>query len=132
MAIQLSVAVRNARLDAIETQIGVSAKLKIFTGAVPANCAAADPAGLLATLSLPSDWMNAASSGSKTLLGSWTVAASGTGTALSFRIYATDGTTCGLQGTVGLGSGDLSLDNTNIASGQTVTVTAFSLTDANS
>lgn len=43
MAIQLSVAARNSRLDAIETATGTSAKLLIFTGAVPANCAAADP-----------------------------------------------------------------------------------------
>lgn len=132
MALQLSVAARNARLDAIETAVGTSAKLLIFSGAVPANCAAADPAGLLATLVLPSDWMNAASAGSKTLLGSWTVAASGTGTALSFRVKDSANTTCHIQGTVGQGSGDLSLDNTSIVSGQTVTVTTFTLNDANS
>jgi hypothetical protein len=131
MALQLSVAARNARLDAIETAAGTAAKLLIFSGAVAANCGAADPAGLLATLVLPSDWMNAASGGSKTLLGSWSVAASGTGTALSFRIKDSAGTTCHVQGTVGMGSGDLSLDNTSIASGQTVQVTTFTLTDAN-
>jgi hypothetical protein len=42
MAMQLSVAARNARLDAIETTAGASAVLKIFTGSPPANCAAAD------------------------------------------------------------------------------------------
>ena|ERR1022692_1054641 len=131
MAIQLSTAVRNARLDQIEATVGTSAKLKIFSGAVPANCAASDTSGLLATIICPSDWMNAAASGQKTLLGTWSVAASGSGTALSFRIYASDGTTCGVQGTVGQGSGDLSLDNTNIASGQTVTVTTFTITDGN-
>ena len=45
MPVQLSTAVRNARLDAIETAIGASAILRIRSGAVPANCAAAD-AGL--------------------------------------------------------------------------------------
>jgi hypothetical protein len=131
MSLQLSVAVRNAKLDAIEATISTSAKLKIFSGTVPANCAAADASGLLATLSLPSDWLGAAAAGAKALAGSWTVAASGAGTAASFRVYATDGTTCGIQGTVGMGSGDLSLDNTSIASGQTVTVTGFTLTEAN-
>ena len=42
MTVQLSVAVRNARLDAIETTIAASAVLKIRSGAQPANCAAAD------------------------------------------------------------------------------------------
>jgi hypothetical protein len=131
MALQLSVAVRTARLEAIETTISTAPKLLIFSGAVPANCAAADPAGLLATIILPSDWMSAASAGSKALLGSWSVAASGAGTALSFRIKDTANTTCHIQGTVGLGSGDLSLDNTAIASGQTVQVTTLTLTDGN-
>lgn len=131
MSLQLSTAVRNAMLDAIETNVGTSAKLKLFTGSVPANCASADPAGALATLSLPTDWMNNASSGSKTLLGTWSGTATGTGTAASFRLYASDGTTCGGQGTVGLGSGDLQLDNTSIASGQTINITTFTLTAGN-
>lgn len=131
MALQESVAVRNARLDAIETQIGLTAVLKIFSGAVPANCAAADPAGALIAITLPSDWMSAAASGVKAKLGTWSGTASGTGTALSFRIYASDGTTCGMQGTVGQGSGDMSLDNTSVASGQTVTVSSFSITAGN-
>ena len=59
MAIQLSVVVRNARLDAIETAIGASAILKVRTGAVPANCAAADSGTVLATVNLPADWMDA-------------------------------------------------------------------------
>ena len=40
MAIQLSVATRNAMLDAIETAIGASAIMKIRTGAVPTKRAA--------------------------------------------------------------------------------------------
>ena len=131
MSIQLSVAVRNARLDSLETAVGLTPKLALFSGAVPVNCAAADPSGELARMTLPSDWMNGASGGTKTLLGTWSCAASGAGTAASFRIYASDGTTCHLQGTVGLGSGDLALDNTSIAIGQTISVTALALTDGN-
>jgi hypothetical protein len=123
MAIQFSDAVRNAQLDAIESTVGTTPSLIIFSGAVPANCAAADPAGVLATIVLPSDWMNAASAGSKTKLGTWSVAASGTGTALSYRLK--QGVTCHEQGTVGQGSGDLSLDNTSIVSGQTVTINTW-------
>ena len=42
MALQLSVAARNALLDAIETTIGTAPYLDIRTGAQPADCAQAD------------------------------------------------------------------------------------------
>lgn len=135
MAVQLSIAVRNARLDAIETTIGTSAVLKIRTGAQPATCATADSGTVLAMLNLPTDWMAAASSGSKSLSGTWQdLTADNTGTAAHFRLYASDGTTCGLQGSVTAtgGGGDMTLDNTSIASGQAVSITSFTLTDANS
>lgn len=134
MAIQLSAAVRNARLDAIETAIGTSAVLKIRTGAAPANVATADSGTVLATLSLPSDWMAAASAGAKAMTGTWQDAsADNAGTAAHFRIYASDGTTAHLQGTVtatGEG-GDMTLDNAVLAAAQQVNVTSFTLTDGN-
>lgn len=132
MAVQYSVAVRNARLDAIETAIGASAVLKIRTGAAPADCAAADSGSVLATIDLPADWMDAASGGAKAKSGTWEdTSADGTGTAGHFRIYATDGTTCHWQGTVGLsGSGaDMIVDNTSFATGQAFTINTFSLTE---
>jgi hypothetical protein len=128
MAFQKSIAVRNAELDAIEVSIGVDAKLKIFTGAEAVNCAAADPAGTLITMTLPTDWMSAAAAGVKAKLGAWSGTASGSGTAASWRIYATDGTTCGLQGNMT----DMTLDNTTVVSGQTITVATFSITAGNS
>lgn len=134
MSLQLSAAVRNARLDSLESAIGTAAVLKIFTGSVPANCAAADSGTVLATMTLPSDWMAAAASGSKAKSGTWQDAsADATGTAAHFRIYASDGTTCHLQGTITptSGGGDMELDNVSIATGQSVTVTTFSLTDGN-
>jgi len=71
MSIQLAVSTRNARLDAIETDAGTSAIMKIRTGAQPASCAAADSGTVLAQLDLPSDWMAAASGGSKAKSGTW-------------------------------------------------------------
>jgi len=133
MAFQFSTTVRNAELDQIETTISTSPILKIFSGAEPANCAAADPSGTLVTMTLPSDWMNNASGGIKTLLGTWSANASATGTAASFRIYDSGGVTCHIQGNVTAtgGGGDMTLDNTSIASGQQVTVTTFTLTAGN-
>lgn len=134
MAVKLSVAVRNARLDAIETAISTAAVLKIRSGSVPTNIADADSGTVLATLTLPSDWMAAASSGSKAKSGTWQdTSADNTGTAGHFRIYASDGTTQHIQGTVTAtgGGGDMTVDNTSIASGQQITITSFSLTDGN-
>lgn len=134
MAIQLSVAVRNARLDSIETTVGTAAILRIRTGGQPATCATADSGTVLAEATLPSDWMAAASSGTKALSGTWQDAsANANGTAGHFRIYDSAGTTCHMQGSItGTGGGgDMELNNTSIASTQTVTITAFTLTDGN-
>ena len=131
MSLQFSVAVRNAMLDSIETTIGTSAVLKIRSGTVPATCATADAGTVLATLSLPSDWMAAASSGSKAKSGTWEDAsADATNTAAHFRLYASDGTTCHAQGTVTVtgGGGDMEVDNTSFATGQAFSITTFTLT----
>lgn len=134
MALQYSTSVRNAQLDALETTCGVSAILRIRSGTVPANCAAADSGTVLATINLPADWMAAASSGSKAKSGTWEDAsADATGTAAHWRLYASDGTTCHAQGTITAtgGGGDMTLDNTSINSGQTVTVTSFTISAGN-
>lgn len=134
MAVQLSTTVRNARLDVIESTISTAAVLRIYTGAQPANCAAANSGTLLAEMTLPSDWLAAASSGSKALSGTWSdSSANGTGTAAHFRIYESSVTTCHIQGSVTAtgGGGDLTLDNTSIATGQAVSITSFTLTDGN-
>lgn len=135
MALQLSVTVRNALLDSFETAIGTSAVLKLRTGSAPATCATADSGTVVATMSLPSDWMAAASDGSKAKNGTWEDTAADTaGTAEHFRIYASDGTTCHMQGTVTVtgNGGDMTLDNNVLAAGQQVTITAFTLTAPNS
>lgn len=130
MAFQFSTSARNAALDAIETAIGAAAVLKIRTGAAPATVATADSGTVLATMTLPSDWLAAAASGSKSKSGTWEdTSADAAGTAAHFRIYASDGTTAHIQGTVTAtgGGGDMTLDNTSIASAQTVTITGFTL-----
>ena len=133
MAIQLSEAVRNARIDAIESTIGATAVLRIRTGAQPASCTAADTGTVLATLTLPANWMADASGGSADLTGTWTDAsADATGTADHFRLYNAAGTVCGLQGSVGTAAEDLVVDNDSFAAGQSFTITSFVLTDGNS
>lgn len=133
MALQLSTSVRNALLDAIETAIGASAVLKIFSGAAPANCAAANSGTLLASLTLPSDWMAAASGGAKAKAGTWEDASADAGAPTNaghFRIYASGGSTCHMQGTITAtgGGGDMTLDSIAITAGQAILVTGFTLT----
>ena len=138
MAIQLNTTTRNARLDTIESTNGTSCSLEIRSGAAPANCGTVGSGTILATINLPTDWLAAASGGSKAIAGSWQDAsADNTGTAAHFRMYNSqatkDNTTCFMQGTVTAtgGGGDMTVDSTSFTATQQFTVTTFTLTDGN-
>lgn len=133
MSLQESIAVRNARLDAIETIVGTAPLLMIFTGSPPANCGTADSGTTLATLTLPSDWLSNASGGVKSKAGTWSGTGSAAGTAGYFRIKDSGGTNVGMQGTCTAtgGGGDMTLDNAVIANGQALTVASFAITAGN-
>lgn len=130
MTTQLSTTLRNNMVGQYETTIGTTPKLQIRTGAQPANCAAADSGTLLCELTLPSDWMTAASGGSISLNGSWTGTGAAAGTAAHYRLKDSAGGTCHEQGSVTAtgGGGDLTLDNTSIAVSQAVSVTSWTRT----
>lgn len=128
MAFQYGVALRTSQVAQIQSSVGSSGTLKLFSGAEPANCASADPAGLLATITLPATFMTSAS-GATTIAGTWSAAASASGTVAAFRIY--DGSSvCHVQGSVSLpaGSGDMKMDNTNVATNQVITVNSLTIT----
>lgn len=133
MAVQLSVAVRNAGLDTIESTTGATAKLQLRTGAQPADCATAASGTLLAELTLPSDWMAAASGGAKAKAGTWSGTGAAAGSAAHFRLVDNAATTCHMQGSVTAtgGGGDLTMDNVVIAVSQAITVNTFTVTAAN-
>jgi hypothetical protein len=104
------------------------------SGAAPASPSAANTGTVLATVALPADWMAAAAGGVKVKSGTWgDDAADASGTAGHYRIYAADGTTCHLQGTVTAtgGGGDMTVDNTNFAAGQKFSIDSYSLTAPN-
>lgn len=122
-------------LDAVETVIGASAVLMIRTGAPPATVGTANTGTVLATLTLPVDWMAAAASGSKAMSGTWADAsADAAGTAGFFRIFAADGITAHAQGTVTAtgGGGDMTVDSVIFAAGQAFSITSFTLAAGNS
>ena len=133
MSVQMSNIVRNARLEAIESAIGTAAKLRLYTGAAPANCAAAETGTLRVEFALAADWAAAAAAAGVKSFNSLPllVAAAASGTAAHFRIYDSAGSTAHDQGAVtpSGGGGDMTLDNTNIATSQIVTVTSFPITE---
>jgi hypothetical protein len=132
MALQYSAAVAAAKLDTIESTIGTAAVLKIHSGSIPANVAAARTGTVLATLTLPSDWMAAASANTKAKSGTWTDAsADASGTAGYFTIFASDGTTAHIQGTVGTSATDMIVDSVSFTAGQSFTVNTFTITGGN-
>lgn len=134
MTLKFSPALRDARLDVIASEIGASPVLQIRSGAAPTNLSDAASGTLLATLVLPSTWMNAASGGVATKAGTWQVAeADVSGTAGHFRILEATGTTAFIHGacTDTAGAGPMKLSSTSIVDGEPVTVATFTLTEGN-
>jgi hypothetical protein len=142
MALQYSVAVRNARLDVVESTITPSgssplpsAILELRSGPPPTNCASADTGTLLAQIVLPTDWMAAAAAGVKAKNATWSGTGAGSGNIAHFRIK--DGgspDTCHIQGNVGLAGSpdyDMTVDNPAVTAGQVITVSTFSITAGN-
>jgi hypothetical protein len=131
MTIQMSTALRDARLQAIENTLGTLPRLVFRSGPPPANCAAADTGTALVTFTLGSDWL-AVASAVGTLAG-LPLEAPGiaNGTAGHYRFYRSAGAPCDMQGTAAMlpGSGDAMLDNTNIAVGQVVQLVSWSMTE---
>ncbi len=127
MALQLGTTLRTDMAGEIVTA-AAGGTIKLFSAAVPANCAAADPSGELADGTLPSPALSAAS-GAATKSGTWTTTGTAAGTAATFRLY-TSGAVCFAQGNVTAtgGGGTMEISSTTIAIGQVDTVTSVTLT----
>lgn len=134
MTIQLNTTLRNNMIGQYESSVGASPILRTYTGAQPADCAAAASGTLLGQGALPADWMNAPAAGAITKLGAWTVtgqAGAGAGTAQGhYRLWDSAGTTCMEQGSITAtgGGGDMTFDNVSIANAQVATVTSWTRT----
>jgi hypothetical protein len=119
MPIQLSPAVRNNMLESYEcgvnghtvaggtgsggsvTGTAAAPRVRILSGGIPANTAAAETGTLGVQMNLPADWAAAASAGAKAISGTWQGTASNNITAGYYRIVDNAGTTCHEQGTAG-------------------------------
>lgn len=114
-----------------------SAILEIRTGSKPANANAAPTGTVLASITCPADAMAAAASLAMAKSGTWSdTSADATGTAAHFRVKrsgdsgAISATDKRIDGTITAtgGGGDMTLDNTSIASAQPVVVNTFQFT----
>jgi hypothetical protein len=137
MALAFSTAFANASLNGFGNSgagfnfdAGV---LEIRSGAAPGPDEA-DAGTLLASITLPADAFGAAAAKAMAKAGTWSDAsADAGGVAAHFRVKqsgdtrgASGATDERIEGTVGQGSGDLSLDNTTIVAAQAVTINTFS------
>lgn len=124
-----SISLRNSMIGQYEVYLGASPVLELRSGVAPSTCEASDQGTLLASIVLPSDWMTAPVDGSISLQGAWSGTGSASGTVGHYRLKNSGGV-CHEQGSVyqSGGSGDLELDNTNIAPNQIVQVTTWTRT----
>lgn len=128
---QYAVEVRNAKLDAIEQEIGSSPVLRILSGRMPMSCGSQEEGVVLAQVNLPPDWMSAADDGMKSMKGTWrTQSAAAGGTPTHFRIYASG--RCKIQGTAGKREdSEMRLNRDVLAAGQVFEVEQFTIVDNN-
>ena len=125
-----STELRNAKMDAITTIAGATAKLEIYAGTDSAGTANAEGT-LLATFTCGSPFAPAASVGvlSPTLPAATTGAA--TGTAGWARLTKTDGTTAVIDLTVGTSAAQIILNTLGITLGGAVSISSWTITDGN-
>lgn len=134
--LKYSASLKNAQQDAITTAVGSAAKLRFYSGSQPATPDTALGAQVMLAELICGTPFAAGSSAGVLALGA---ISNGTGTAGAttgttstwFRLFKADGTTAVVDGTVGTTGADINLNNTSIATGQTVSVTGGTLTNAN-
>jgi hypothetical protein len=127
MAIQYSATHRTNAMTQLNTDIGTSAQIIIYSGAAPANVAAAVTGTLLVQFAGNATQFGTVSSGVLTASSVAGVNAAATGTAGYFRINTSSGTAV-VQGTCGTSGTDMILTNTAINSGQACTFTSLTVT----
>lgn len=136
MATRLPNASQQAAADAVVDRADLGSgtatgKLRLYTGTQPADADSAANGTLLVEIDLANPAFGAANTSGVAALASTPRAGTGAaaGSAQSFRIVNRDGTTV-VDGSVSAsgGGGDLVLDNTSIAIGQSVSITSLTYT----
>lgn len=131
MATSLKTSTRTTIMGAIVTAVTATSRLLVYTGSAPSPTAS--PTGtLLATFTLPNPFGSV--SGAVLTAGSISgVTAAASGTPGYYRVIdgtTDDGTHTQIQGSCGVGSGDINFSST-IASGGAVSITSLTYTEGN-
>lgn len=122
---------RNAQQNGLITYAGSGALINIYAGSQPANAnTAISGQTLLVTLTVSGSF-GTDSNGTITLSTVTNGTAVATGTAEFFRITQSNGTTVVMDGSVATSDADLVLNNTSIATGQVVSISAGTIIRAN-
>lgn len=127
MAIQYSTTHRTNAMTQLNTDIGASAQIIIYSGSAPANVGTAPTGTLLVQFAGNAGGFGTASAGVLTASAVAGVNAAALGTAGYFRINTSAGTAV-VQGTVGTSGTDMIVTNTSINSGQACTFTSLTVT----
>lgn len=133
--LKYSAALKNAQQAAVTTQVGANAAIDIYDGTQPASPdTAVTTQNLLATLACSATFAPAPAGGVLTanaISNGTGTAAAGTGKNATWYRLRTSGGTAHVDGSVGQSGADLNLNNVSIAQGQTVSITGYTLTNAN-
>ena len=122
---------RDAQQTGLITYAGSAAIIKLYDGTQPTNAnTAVSTQVLLVSLNI-SGTFGTDSNGTITLSSVTNGTAVATGTASWFRITKSDGTTVVMDGSVGTSSADMILNNTSIATSQTVSISSGTIIRAN-
>lgn len=129
---QYSVAIRDAQNDAARGTTGPSPILEIRSGPEPENCQAPDAGVLIASGTLPIDWLQASRDGLMQKSGEWLlIGQPGAGRGMAgghFRIKARG--VCHWQGKFGKGM-EMEPETNRVAAGQYMLIKTFSVRRAN-
>lgn len=127
MAVQYSTSHRTNAMTQLNTDIGTSAQIIIYTGSPPSNVATAPTGTALVQFAGNASGFGTVSSGVLTASAVANATASASGTAGYFRINTSGGTAVA-QGTCGTSGADMILTNTSISSGQSCTFSSLTVT----
>lgn len=131
MALKYTTPVRTNQAQQIIDDIGNGALLRIYTGTRPADANTAIGSQVMLVELTGASPFGTATNGQLNATAFANAFAVASGVATFFRLFKSDGTTAILDGDVGLNTGDMALDNTNIATGQEITFNGFTLTIGN-
>ena len=130
--IQLSIAARNAKLNAMDEFMSGGSLLRIMSGVIPINCKEKDTGLMLAELKLYSGFMQKAAEAVKENTNEDELIAIESGYANYFR-FVNNQNECNMQGTISIegGAGDMIVDRTSITKNQKIIVLSISMFEGN-